>query len=788
MPLDSGNPTPKLGKTSATDAQPKLRTLGDYEIRREIGRGGMGTVYEAWERSLQRVVAIKILGQHVSATHSAVIRFQREAQAAAKLHHTHIVPIFAQGEEDGVYYYAMELIEGRSLNEIITEQRKLHTADTDTINLDDTIILNRTSTSEVDDDSSQTATVAAVPHPVTSQTSTITMVDAQFVEIAKHVSDVADALAYAHDEGIIHRDIKPHNLILGNDGRMRVSDFGLARILEQPGVTVTGEMLGSPLYMSPEQIREGPAKTDYRTDIYSLGATLYEWLAFQPPYPGETREQVISLILTSEPRPLRNLNALVPTDLETICTKAIERDPAKRYQSAAEFRDDLRRFVQRSPIKAKRASLAARGVKFIGRHQVASLMGIAALIAIVMGSTLLRNQGELANQQAAVVEAQQQTQEALRQAATLGEILSQLVPVPGADAAVPILQNLLEAAQQRSTTSSNDASVRKPVVATPTGIAWRAATTFYEAIAAANPLRRQPGGGDELSELLYIARELWATDASVALQHVDSYLAIRKNDFEARMLRTALEARVGYFDKMLVDCDELVRRWGRASLPHLWRGLALFLAGRPEESLEELDIATDLRGPTVWTKSFRGLVLAHLGRLDEARLQFNGSLEHDPNSVVALTGRAEILKRLNQISEAIVDAGRAIQLDSTNTDALTIRGDCHVILNHYAAGVDDFQLAITIIGRTPALSMRVASAQFQKQRATIPQPVDAEVPGQAQPSDEMGEPTGKSSSLIEIVNWLTQRMEKKNPAPSSQYAVASQPRSLSGTVRCIFPR
>ena len=178
-------------------------------------------------------------------------------------------------------------------------------------------------------------------------------------------ADVADALQHAHDEGVIHRDIKPSNLLLSAEGRLSLNDFGLARVLEQPGMTMSGEFVGSPLYMSPEQITAGRAPLDHRTDVYSLGATLYELLTLRPPFPGQQRDQVIGQILHKDPVPPRRNNRRIPVDLETICLKALEKDPDRRYQTAGQMADDLRRCVNRFAISARRIGLIGRVGKWV---------------------------------------------------------------------------------------------------------------------------------------------------------------------------------------------------------------------------------------------------------------------------------------------------------------------------------------------------------------------------------------------------------------------------------------
>jgi dienelactone hydrolase len=371
---------------AAGTATPAAEVVGDFEVIREIGRGGMGVVYEARQVSLNRPVALKVLGPGLGLTPHAVQRFHREAEAAARLHHTNIVPVYATGEHNGTHFYAMELIEGPSLNHVIRQLRQPATT------------AARVGGSGPDSQS-------AIPHgsaptgPYVEGHDTVAMSaggasstqlssDGQYFDTAaRMIAEVADALEYAHRHGVIHRDIKPANLLLSPDGRLSVNDFGLARVLEQPGVTMTGEFVGTPAYMSPEQIAAGRTPIDHRTDIYSLGATLYELLTLRPPFAGERRDQLLAQILSKEPARPRKLNRKVPVDLETICLKCLEKDPDRRYQTAKALAEDLRRYLNRFAIAAKRVGPAGRLAKFVRRHKLATVAGVAILLLAAVAAT-----------------------------------------------------------------------------------------------------------------------------------------------------------------------------------------------------------------------------------------------------------------------------------------------------------------------------------------------------------------------------------------------------------------
>jgi hypothetical protein len=346
--------------------QSLIRRLGDFELGREIGRGGMGIVYEARQVSLNRKVALKVLGPGLGLTARAVDRFRHEAEAAARLHHTHIVPVYATGAQDGVHYYAMELIEGPSLDQVLRHLRGP---------------AEPASPSPL----AQTAPYdpnAGVADEAGLSASSLSSGGAYFDTVAGMLAGVADALDHAHRQGVIHRDLKPGNLLLSSDGRLSLNDFGLARMLEQPGMTMTGEFVGTPAYMSPEQIAAGRTPVDHRTDIHSLGATLYELLTLQPPFPGKQRDQVLAQILHKEPKAPRKVNAKVPLDLETICLKCLEKDPDRRYPSAKELADDLRRYVNRFAISARRAGPITRLKKWAKRNPAVAVAGLLVLVAI----------------------------------------------------------------------------------------------------------------------------------------------------------------------------------------------------------------------------------------------------------------------------------------------------------------------------------------------------------------------------------------------------------------------
>lgn len=313
------------------------RKLGEYEVIREIGHGSMGIVFEARNDRLERTVALKVLPPSLSVTSTVIKRFLREAQSVAKLNHENIVQIYNIGDQDGVYFYAMQFIEGTPLDKVLKERRL-----------------------------SARESAAIVAH-------------------------ACRALFFAHEHEIMHRDIKPANIILSYKDRPVLTDFGLARPEKAATLTESGALVGTPIYMSPEQVRGDRAGIDRRTDIYSLGITFYEMLAGVTPFEAESTQEILNKIEYHDPRPLRRVRPDIPRELETICQKAIEKEPSRRYQTAIEFALDLERFLAGDPIQARRASIGTKVIKKVSRHRTISALGLLLAIAVIASLFILQS-------------------------------------------------------------------------------------------------------------------------------------------------------------------------------------------------------------------------------------------------------------------------------------------------------------------------------------------------------------------------------------------------------------
>src|SRR5881296_321468 len=346
--LSSDGPVAGVGLSAVASAKsdgpggpiPMLMDFGDYELLQQIGRGGQGVVFRARQKSLNRTVALKVisLGQWASEAH--LKRFRREAEAAASLDHPSIVPIYEVGERDGSCYFSMKFVEGGQLDEVV----------------------RRT--------------------PMSIR---------QAVEL---IAKVARTVHYAHEHGILHRDIKPGNVLLDAKGEPHLTDFGLARLVEtESTVTHTMEVLGTPSYMAPEQAAGNNAGVTSATDIYGLGAVLYQLLTGHPPFAAGTTYETVRLVLDTEPRQPRLWNRKIDRDLATICLKCLDKDPRRRYASALALAEDLERWLKHKPIRARRTGIFTRGRKWVRRNQKLVATGAACLL--VGAATIWLFRGEL---------------------------------------------------------------------------------------------------------------------------------------------------------------------------------------------------------------------------------------------------------------------------------------------------------------------------------------------------------------------------------------------------------
>jgi eukaryotic-like serine/threonine-protein kinase len=393
------DPTERVPASAAAAA---LRQLGDYRILREVGRGGMGIVYEAEQVSLGRHVALKVLPGSWLLNRTFLERFRREAKAAARLHHTNIVPVFGTGEAEGTHFYAMQFIRGEGLDKVLHDLRRLRGGQSTSPAEARTVTVAAHLASGVfaaaDTAADPTEPVADVTRSGLSGSRPNA---AYYRSVARVGLQVAEALAYSNKQGILHRDIKPSNLLIDLQGTVWVTDFGLAKA-DGDDLTHTGDIVGTIRYMAPERF---DGRSLPQSDVYSLGLTLYEMVAHRPAYEAANRAKMVEQVLHAMPAPLRRADPHVPRDLETIIRKAIAKDPADRYPTADAFAEDLRRFLTDRAVLARRATPLETAWRWCRRNPaVAGLLATVAvlLVVVAVGSTVatVRLRGALADSEA----------------------------------------------------------------------------------------------------------------------------------------------------------------------------------------------------------------------------------------------------------------------------------------------------------------------------------------------------------------------------------------------------
>jgi len=390
LTMEAAGADPSLGRTVAPAepggewAGPRLDRVGGYRLLREIGRGGMGIVYEAEQVALGRHVALKVLPLYAARGGSGLERFRQEAKAAARLHHTNIVPVYEVGQDGDAYFYAMQFIAGQPLDQVLDEVRKFREPGGGTegrpalpANVAHSLLTGLPMPPPV---------AEAEPPGQTAPSSAASAAGgAYYRSVARIGIQVAQALDYAHREGVIHRDVKPSNLLLDADGRVWVTDFGLAKT-DGSALTQTGDIVGTVRYMAPERFN---GWSDPRSDVYALGLTLYEMVGLRPAFDAAEQGKLMDQVLHQEPPALRRADPHVPRDLETIIVKAIDREPSRRYQTAAVFGADLQRFLEDRPILARRAGVAERAWRWGKRNPAlaaAAALTFFSLLAVTVVS------------------------------------------------------------------------------------------------------------------------------------------------------------------------------------------------------------------------------------------------------------------------------------------------------------------------------------------------------------------------------------------------------------------
>jgi len=774
----------------------------------------MGFVFEAWQLSLQRVVALKVLAGMVSLTETSIQRFQREAQAAAKLHHTNIVPIYAQGDHEGVYYYAMELVNGRSLHAIIEEARRGRSSD---LGLTETRPMSGSgSTSGTGWGSDGTEEGSGVslgtgggtgPAPGASAGAATwqhvlspTTVE-HFDTMARLIATVAEALEYAHQAGVIHRDIKPHNLILGGDGRLCITDFGLARLLEQPAVTMTGEFLGSPLYMSPEQISGAAGQVDHRTDVYSLGATLYEWLTLRPPFPGQNREQVISRIMSGDATAPRSVDPRIPVDLETICLKAIEKEPSKRYQTAGDMAADLRRFLERNAIFARRAGLVRQAKKFVVRHQVGVLGSMLIAVILLFGGALLKahlqSRGKaqpddtgIGQQGVAIVPAPQDQSMAAGRTAELNTAPETPVPLPqlrtlASRSREPITDDLAQdpyargeqVAQQLLQYFGDDEPIESNLADQLDEFKDEVSRRLADDLLAAQleALRALVDGAapdaavGPADESFFRAMAATAAgDTDQALEWVDRAFAEDADHERALALKTALRCRQGQITEMKQEATRLVAVNDQSAEAQVLLGAAHLLLGEADPARARFDRAAQLGEASAWLFVLQGLAHARANNLLDAMRAYNQAVKLEPDHVVARLAHGKAHYYMGSFEEALRDADLLVELLPASSAAYVFRAECHDKLLEFQQSVKDYTKAIELGGTSMTLVGRLAWAMANVEKQQVSTRSAEALAGEEAGSEvERAEEHPPSEAQRENVNWLDDWIRQNLSGPDS---------------------
>lgn len=717
--------------------------LPDYEIISEIGRGGMGIVYHARQRKLDRDVALKVLPSLLAAFRpDARARFQREAALAAQLKHTSIIAIHDYGEVEGTLYYAMELVEGRSLSEMIEDLRTTRIARALTAGKDRSSD-GTTSAPSSDFLTSDESLSDFLGLSRTSPPSDSALRRAYFFRIASWIADVAEGLAYAHAHSVTHRDIKPSNLLLTRDLRVMISDFGLARSTAMETITVGASLLGTARYMSPEQIDGTRGSSNHRVDVYALGATLYELLTMRPIYETKDDRKVLHQVLNDEPMPPRRVSPSIPTELETICLKALEKDPAVRYQTAQAFADDLRRWLLGLPILAKRQGVLVRSGKFVRRRKALVALMLSCGVLLIGGGwtlyairsarnsalradatiraqkiDLLLQQGQEQNKRGLLHQALNSTNEGLAidpRSIEFMELKARSLTLLGRKKeALETLATLIEVfpdnwqgyyqAAVLLKSSKNMSTVT--ILETPLNMTDEERQSQYvkyrDKLAELHP---------DSPELLYLlaAEE---KDPSRAIELLNRADENSPRLVEVLIARAHRYAQIGDFESMLHDADVLLAIRSGWGIAHSLRGDALNYLNRITESIEEYGQAIELEPGAAVNWFNRSMANSEIGRYESALADAQESLRREPEFSLGYAASARAKLGMGHATEAIKELTHGIQVSPGNIELVLERARLNVEFGFLNDGIADYTRSIELtpsdargyIGRSRAYS------------------------------------------------------------------------------------
>jgi serine/threonine protein kinase/tetratricopeptide (TPR) repeat protein len=676
--------------------------LGDFCLIREIGRGGMGVVYEAEQMSLGRRVALKVLPFAAALDDKQLRRFKNEAQAAAHLHHQNIVPVYAIGCERAVHFYAMQYIEGQTLAQVIADLRlqnaELPKEAKDRTSQAPTLAQNGQPAALQSKICNQQSAIAPTPPVGALSTERSTTGRAFFRAVASLGQQAAEGLDYAHELGVIHRDVKPANLLLDSRGKIWITDFGLAHCQSQAGLTMSGDLVGTLRYMSPEQALAKRVLVDHRTDIYSLGATLYELLTGEPVFAGHDRQELLRQIAFEDPKPLRRREKLIPGELETIVLKALEKNPADRYGTAKEMAEDLHRFVKDEPIQARRPSLARRGKQWCRRHKTLTSTAAAMLIVLAacVGYMLTDRASRLAKIEQQVAEALAGARTAI-QAGDLNLARERVAEAQG---------HLGTEGQQLPVQRAASDRILKEIE-TRKADEGRFRQFLILASEAQDKMSFTPiSGGDVVAkEALHIYRVLQADDWLARLD--DSYLSTVQ---KAQVRETAYVTLVSLADfgvrwsdqdsKTVERSQDLLRRAQAFHEPtrafYFVRSRYHTRKGNAVETAEDVRRFQAAPAKTAWDYYLPGHTAGINGDLNEAIRSYRAALDLQPNHYNSLYFLADrfTTEKINRIPEAIQLFTACIALRQDNMFAYSNRAECYEKLGQMDDAEADYSAGI----------------------------------------------------------------------------------------------